>query len=234
MMNRNQTFTSVDRRNYGLLLTVALAILPSAASCKKSSSSTDEAAADKPTLSPLETVKRAHELRNAGDLSRLEPFLLPDHREQVIKLLTAVDAILATNRALQLAVSRKMGPSAASLFERQEMANILGVFSSNVTVRDERQTGDTAVVTIQVAEQPAQEEVSLVLHEGRWVIKTDAPIVGMAEEFHNLAEVNRGLAREVEEEGMTLDTLKEQLRQRRIPILRRLADMFRQTHLPPP
>ena len=233
-MSRNRTFTSVSRGDFWLLLTMTLSVLAFAASCKKSSSSTDEAAPAKPTLSPLETVKRAHALRNAGDLSRLEPFLLPEHREQVIKLLAAVDEILATNRALQLAVSRKMGPSAASLFERQEMANILGVFSQELTVLEERQTEGTAVVMIQVTEQPAPEEVSLVLHESRWVIKTDPPIVGMAEEFQNLAEVNRGLAREVEEEGMTLDTLKEQLRQRRIPILRRLADMFRQTHLPPP
>ncbi len=183
-------------------------------------------------LSPVETVRRVHRHRIAGQIGSIEPYLLPDQRPAVVELIQSVDRLEWANDALQAAVTERFGRASALAFDRSEVANIVGVFSHDVEIVDERLEGDQAVVTIQVADRVPLEEVKLVRRGDRWLIQTDTPIPGMAKELRRLADVFVDAARRVKRDGQTVAELREELKAQQAPIIRRLAALTQRQRSP--
>ncbi len=176
-------------------------------------------------LSATQTVKQVHEYRLSGRLSLLESHLLAEQRPFVIELIQAVDRLVGANEVLKEAVGRHLGPASAGGFDRSQLANAIGVLSRDVEVLDERIEGDTAKVTIQVAGRVPLDEVRLVRQDERWVIKTDPPIPGVAEEVRRLADALIDTARMLDKQPMTAMELKKELDLREASIGRRLTEL---------
>lgn len=188
-------------------------------------------AADASDLSPIEVVRRVHEYRLAGRLGLVAQHVLPDQRPHVLQLIRAVDRLLQANQALQAAVTNHIGPASAEGFDRSQVANIIGVFSNEVEILDQRLDGEVAVVTVQVARRVPLDEVTLVRLEDRWLIQTDPPIPGVADELRRLAEVLLDAARMLDKQAMTPIELKKELDLREASIGRRITALTRK---PPP
>lgn len=220
------------------LICLTLALVPLGTSCDRSQRSPDRTdsrstgrsasstRADE-NISPMDTVRRVHHYRLAGQIGRIEPYLWPEQRAVVVELIQAVDRLVWANEVLQAAVTKHLGPASAGLFDRSQVANIIGVFSKDVELVDQRVNGEQAVVTIQVAAQVPLEEVHLVRRHGRWLIRTDSPIPAVAGELRNLADALIGTARRVEREQLTVAQLRRELEAREAPIGRRLAALTR-------
>ncbi|UCC30652.1 MAG: hypothetical protein JSU86_20960, partial [Phycisphaerales bacterium] len=181
-----------------------------------------EAPSDEP-LSPIETIRRVHQYRLAGQLGRIRPHLVPDQRFAVVELIQAIDRLEWANEALQAVVTEHIGRASASAFDRSQVANIIGVFSKDVEVIAERVEGERAVVTIQVGRKVPLDEVDLTRHEGRWLIQTDTPIPGVAAELRKLADVLLDGARRLEKERLTAVQLAREIEVREAAIGRRLT-----------
>lgn len=185
--------------------------------------STASSAASDTALSAVETVRRIHQYRIAGQIGHIEPYLLPEQRAAVVELMHAVDRLERANEVLQSAVTRRLGRASAMMFDRSEVANVVGVFSKSVKVVDERVAGDGAVVTIQVAGRVPLEEVRLVRRDGRWLVLTDTPIPGVAAELGRLADRMIDEAARVENGRLTAPQLERELQAHAESVARRLA-----------
>jgi len=177
------------------------------------------------TLSPLKAVARMREYRRMGRISLVERSTVPERRAAVGELLHTADRLERAGEALHEAVRKHLGLASAEMFDYSQVANIIGVFSRDVELIDQRIEGDTAVVTIQVAGRVPLDEVRLVLREGNWLITTDPPIAGLAGELRKLADVWLDLSQQIERKGLTAAQLKRELDARQSPIARRLATM---------
>ncbi len=184
------------------------------------------------TLSPIDTVRRIHAYRLAGQIGRIEPYLLPEQRSAVVELIQAVDRLAWAEKVLQAAVTRHLGRASAAMFDHSDVVNIIGVFSRDVEVVAGRVDGDQALVTIQVAGRVPLEEVNMILRAKRWVIQTDAPVPGVAGQLRDLAEVLIDAARRVEKDRLTAAELKRELEAHQAPIARRLALLTRKGSSP--
>ena len=140
-----------------------------------------------------------------------------------MELIQSVDRLLAANHTLQAAAGEKFGSASAALFDLAQVANLIGVFSHDVEVLDERITGDSAVVTIQVAKRVPLQQVRLVRRDGRWLIQTDPPIEGVAAEVRNLADVLVDAVDILAEKSLTLEELRGEVESRQKAVGRRLA-----------
>ena len=130
---------------------------------------------------------------------------------------------------MQASITKRLGRASARAFDRSQAANVIGVFSRDVEVLDARVQGDNAVVTIQVADRLPLEEVELVRRDGKWIIRTDPPIAGLAGELRKLADVLVAVARMVDDREMTAAQIKRELDLRQAPIGRRLAVLMDET-----
>lgn len=215
-----------------------------AVSCKRSSSqesaaseagikSDSAALAPMGSLTPIETVRRVQEYRASGQLSLLEPYLLAEQRAPIIELLQSMDQLIAAGAALQAAVEKHIGTASAEAFDRSGAADILGAFSKHVEILREEVNGETAKVTIQVAQRVPLESISLVRRDGHWVIREEQPIPGVAEALRGLARIDAALARELAKKKMTAAELHQELKLRRAPIQRRLAGIYQQSQTTP-
>lgn len=189
----------------------------------------DEKAADASRLSPIDTVRRVREYRLAGRLGLIAEYLVPDQRQHVVELIHAVDRLLWANQVLQAAVTSHFGPASAHGFDRSQAGNAIGVFSQDVDILDERIDGETAGVGIQVAGRVPLDEVKLVRREGRWLIQTDPPIPGVADELRRLANMLADTARMLDRRAMTPIELKKELDLREASIGRRITALIRKT-----
>jgi hypothetical protein len=179
-------------------------------------------------LSPIQTVLRINEYRRAGRIALIEPFLLPEQSMAVLRLIRAVERLERANEVLQAEVRRRFGRASAGQFDYDQIANIIGVFSKDLTAIDEHIDGDTASVAVQVAGRLPLEEVELVRRGGRWLVRTDPPIGGLDSELGKLAEVWIDISRWLKTHQLTSEELRRELNAREAPIARRLKVLTQQ------
>lgn len=177
--------------------------------------------------SPSDTIRRVHEHRLAGRVTRIGPHLLPEQRLAVLDLIRAVDRLAGGNDVLRSAAEKQFGAASAMAFDRPAIGDIIGVFSRDVEVIDERIDGDSATVTIQVGGRVPLQEVRLIHRDRRWLIESDPPITGVADQLRKLADIMLDTARRVREGKLTAAALQEELDARAAPIGRRLAELTR-------
>ena len=194
-------------------------------------SETTVAAVDDIALSPSETLERVRQFRLAGKLSLIDPYLMPEHCGAVIELIQAVDALEWANQVLQAAARKHLGRAVALSIDHAQVANIIGVFSREVAMIDERVDGDHSIVTIQVAGRVPLDQVELLRRDGRWVIQTDPPIEGLADELGKITHVWGDVARRIEEGKLNAEQLQQGLAAREALITRRIKALTDETGL---
>lgn len=178
--------------------------------------------------SPADTVRRVNALRRTGRLREMGRFIARDRRQAVLELVQAVDRLIVDNHVLQERFKAAGRGAVGTLFDRSKVANIIGVFSTDVEVIDEEISGDSAVVTVQVGRRLPLDRVSLRLGEDRWVIQPDAPIPGLADELRNLGTALRRVGDAVTREEMTVDRIAREMEFWQAPVMKRIARLVEQ------
>lgn len=174
---------------------------------------------------PLQTVLAVHKYRAEGRLGMIESHLVVEQRPYVLELLHAVDRLVAANQALGDAITRRLGRLTAEAFDYSQVANLVGVFSRDVDVLDEKIVGDAAVVTVQIAKRVPLDSVHLVRSGGRWLIRTDTPIPGLAVELGRLADVLSAVVCRVADGRLTAEQLRRELDAQSADVRRRIVEM---------
>ena len=183
---------------------------------------------------PLQTVLAVHKYRAEGRLAMIESHVVAEQRPYVLELLHAVDRLAAADQALGDAITRRLGRLTAEAFDYSQVANLVGVFSRDVDVLDEKIEGDAAVVMVQIAKRVPLDSVHLVRSGGRWLIRTDAPIPGLAAELGRLADVLSAAARRVADGRLTAEQLRRELDAQSAEVRRRIVEMTVTTKSPAP
>ena len=187
----------------------------------------DHTDADGPA-SPADTVRLVNTLRRAGRLQEMARFVAQDRREAVLELIEAVDRLALDNRSLQRRFQDAGQGAVGTLFDRSEVANIIGVFSTDVEVIKEELAGGSAVVTIQVGRRVPLEEVSLRLQDDRWTVMPDPPIPGLADELRNLGTALRRVGEAVSRKEMTAEEIAREMDFWQRPVMKRIARLVEQ------
>lgn len=175
-------------------------------------------------LGPTETVERLRDYRFTGRYSLIEPFLLPEQRSAVIAQIRAVDRLHAAAKMLRRRVRHRLGMAAAQEFDFRQVANLLGVFSPDVTLLTERIDVDRATVSFQVADRIPLDAAEMLRRENHWVLVSD-PIDGVPDELLKLALLLERIADQVNGNDLTVDELRREIKLRQAPILRRLKKL---------
>ena len=137
-----------------------------------------------------------------------------------------MDQLVLDNRVLQQRIRASGAKASAALFDRSGVANIIGVFSTDIEIITEDLAGDSAVVTIQVADRLPLDRVHLELRDDRWVIQPDPPIAGLAAELRNLGKALRRVAEAVEARDMSLDQIGREMEFWQKPALARIRKLI--------
>lgn len=145
-------------------------------------------------LSPIEIVRKMRRAREDGRLLELYDYVAPRQGDAVVELVQAVDRLVMANNALREEVETHHGLGLAQALDRPQVANIIGVFSCDVTVVGESVSDGQAVVTYQVRERLPVNRVILHRYKNQWRIETDPPVDGLAEQIRKLAGVLDSIA----------------------------------------
>ncbi|MCP4590347.1 MAG: hypothetical protein GY842_06370 [bacterium] len=176
-------------------------------------------------LTPLETVRRAHEIRRAGRLRELTRFVVPEQCEALADYLLAADELTAAGESLKARITEAVGVGSADAYDRTGVANALGPFSREVTCVSEHLTGDRAVVRISVGGRLPLEEVELVRRDDRWMIEVGAAVPELATELRKLARTLHRVADDMERRSLTSEQVGKELALRQRPILERIQKL---------
>jgi hypothetical protein len=190
--------------------------------------SPDDGSSVRNPASPVDTVRRVNALRRAGRLGQMAQFVAQDRRRAVLELVAAVDQLILDNRVLQQRFQAAGRGAVGTLFDRSEVANIIGVFSMDLEVIKEEVAGDRAVVTIQVGQRLPLDRVSLELHEHRWTIQPDEPIPGLADELRRLGAALRRVGDAVSRQEMTVDQIAREMEFWQKPVMKRIRQLVEQ------
>jgi len=175
--------------------------------------------------SPAETIRLVNQLRRTKRLKELGAYVVPEHRPAVIELIQAVDQLCLDNSVLQDRIRASGAAASAILFDRSEVANIIGVFSADVNVIREEVHGDSAVVTVEVAGRVPLEDVRMTFADGRWMIRCDRPIPGLADELRNLGKALQRVGQAVQTRKLSVEEIQHELDFWQQPAMERIAKL---------
>lgn len=204
-------------------------VLVAAALMATSACRRNEPASANDLLSPMETARRIHELRNAGSFSELGRYLLAEQREVVLSVLRAVDHLAAADQQLRSAVESQLGPADVADFDHSDLVNSVGLFSRDLAFIEEEINGEEAGVIIQVADRLPLERAQFVRRDGAWRVRTDSPIPEMPGEIERLAEILTDEASRLRERQLSAAQLRKELDSRILAAGRRLDALTRRS-----
>lgn len=211
-----------------LALALPLFALAATSGCDRhqpatTSAATDLTAAGAKSVTPLAVVEAVHASRIVGEFDALADHLCCDQGDAVVELVRCVDRLESANRKLTDAVTRTLGRAAAKRFDRAQAGNVIGVFSRDVRVVDERIADRTATVSIQVGSRLPLQQVELIREGDRWRIRVDPPIPGVSEELCRLADALSETAGRLARSPMTEQQLADELALREAAVGRRIT-----------
>lgn len=180
-----------------------------------------------PYEGPLDTLRRVHQCRRAGQMTAIAAYIVPQQRDAVIEHILSVDELTSAAESLKARVNRVIGAGTAGAFDRTAIANSLGPFARDLEYISETITGDSAVVRLRVGGRLPLENVDLVRRGDRWLIQTDPPIPGLSAELRKLARVLNRVADEVEHRRLSAEQIEQELILRQRPILERIDQLVR-------
>ncbi len=189
---------------------IALAASIGCAGCARSSSqSQDSGKAGDPAQTPRETLVRLIAAREAHAYRDIRALIRPQHAEQVVTYLMAVDDFLLANRELCQYVRDQVGLGLAQNIDQSHMAANLEVFSPYVELLDEVVDGDVATVSFVVDSNLPVKRAELRRVGDTW--RYD-PGPGYAPElpkaFHRMARGLRQALQEIKSGRLSPETLR--------------------------
>jgi hypothetical protein len=166
-------------------------------------------------------IRKAYE---AGQLGRVEPYILPEQRVPLIDTLMAVKAMQAANQRMHAAVERQFGRWTADVLDRSPLLDFLGLFAPKVSFICEEGPdpldGNRVSVCIQVADRLPLERINFVCQAGRWYYDPGTPVPEMPAALNGLARGLNLMADRLERNELTRDQLISEFHTRLDPVLR--------------
>ncbi len=122
------------------------------------------------TLSPVETIRRAQDLRWRREYDGLRDVMIGAGRNETIQFLRSIDEVLDAHDRLQAAAKNRFGDRIHHAWNISSMENNLGLFSRRVTIVNQTMRGASAFVTVQEADHVPLIRVELRRVDGTWKI----------------------------------------------------------------
>jgi hypothetical protein len=122
----------------------------------------------RPAASPRETLARLLEARDKGAYQDIRPLVVPEHAENVISTLMAVDDFLLANRELCEFVREHVGIGLAQSIDQSHLGAYLEIFSSYVELLAENIEGQQAQVSFLIDGELPVKRAELKLIGGTW------------------------------------------------------------------
>ena len=188
-------------------------------------SAVSDAGAEPGSMWALIQLARGH--RDAGRFTKLKSYLVPEVRASVVEWILSVDRVVAADAGLRYELVESYGSRIARPFDRSSIADVLGIFSREVTFVTQRVETDVAVVTFQVARRTPYERVKLSKRHGVWLIEPDPPIDGAPAAFRDLADATLRVTRIVQRESPAASELNALYDEHVSPVLRRIESLAR-------
>lgn len=116
-----------------------------------------------------ETCDHLRELLARRAYLAMRPYIDPEHRDDVIDLLVAMDELLAANAAAQAAIRQACPEIDPRPFDMSAMVNQLELFSRDLQIVSLEEDGDRAWVVLLIADQVPYERAQFERRDGRWV-----------------------------------------------------------------
>lgn len=172
--------------------------------------------------SPAETAMLLHSLRQRRDYGGMAAFVVPELRQQTIELLSAVDKVIDANAELHETARRQYGGPLAGIWDLASMADNLGLFSTHVTLINQRFKGDGATVTLQEGDQVPLVRAEFVQAGGCWRHRPEPVPTSMIVELEELARILEAINESVQQ-GDPFEYYEESFVLRVLPQVRRVA-----------
>jgi len=118
---------------------------------------------------PSETLNRLLAAREQRAYRDIKSLIVPEHAEEVISYLMAVDDFLFANRELCDYVRNEVGLGLAQNIDQSYFAGMIDVFSPYVKILDEIIEGDMATVSFQVNDKLPVKRARLRRVGGVWL-----------------------------------------------------------------
>lgn len=191
--------------------------------------------------SPTDAFFAIREAYEAGQLGRVEPYLLPEHRVVLIDTLMAMRALRAANDRMYAAVERQFGRWTADVLDRSRLLDYFGLFAPEVSFICEEGPdpldGNRVSVCIQVGDNLPLERIDFVCQAGRWYYDPGTPIpelsaVKMPEVLNGLARGLDLVADRLERNELTREQLLSEFRTRLDPLIRKLPPVAEELQRP--
>ncbi|HOA72912.1 MAG TPA: hypothetical protein PL151_07455 [Phycisphaerae bacterium] len=155
--------------NRGLLLPgLGLLVAVAVAGCREDGSGRRSAGGDAPS-SVRETFEILRACWRSGSYGGMRPYLHPSGREGLIDLLIAVDELSQANATVLTALAEACPEADVSRYDLASiLQNNLELFSRDVKWVDLRESGDTAIVTVQIAGRLPLRELRFECNDDVW------------------------------------------------------------------
>ncbi len=184
-----------------------------------------EPSSDTTNLTPTETIHRLRKFRTDARYSKIEPHLQPVQASVVLDLLRATDRLNLATLLLHRRVTEHMGTAAGQRFNYDQTANLVGIFSRDVTLLTEKIDDDHATLSYQIAGHVPLETAEFVRKNDRWILSTD-PVAGVPEQILELAFIIERISANLNKTQYTPDELQREITLRQSPVMRRLKKIL--------
>jgi hypothetical protein len=121
-----------------------------------------------PSPGPRAVLEELIAARASGDQAAIAARVHPDQSAGLVRVVLAVDELLAANTRLMELVRSRIGPGLAASIDQGHLADYLDILSRHVELLDERISGDEATVAFVVSGRLPTRRARLVRLDGQW------------------------------------------------------------------
>lgn len=180
-----------------------------------------------PTLPiPEQLIVRLREYHRLRQYHRIRDLVVAHQRDDIIRLLSAVDRILVTNaRAMQL-IREAHSAEVADRWDIAGVADSLGIFSQHLRIVDTTLDEDHAVVHYQIGRILPLRKAMFVRQNRQWLYQPDL-VSGLTDRIDELAEALNIVVASLEEKPRTVEEIGSEYRNRVLPVIERMGETSR-------
>ena len=184
-----------------------MALLAISTGCNPQATPGDERSADgaaafdinKAAASPTATAKNLRKLYLDGNYADLAQLIIPDRRIDTLELLRAIDEVVKADADLRITAETKYLVPIPSEWGFSALADAAGLFSRRLTIINERQSGDEAIVVAQQGGSVPLVRARFELRGRNWLYVPEPAPPNIANRVFGLAAAIREVAEMVEQ-----------------------------------
>lgn len=147
--------------------------------------------------SPAAVARRLNACFAIRDYAGIVPLIVEEHRVVTIEMLRSVSKVLEADASLRQTAEEYYGVPYYATWSLASMADNLGVFSSQITLINQKHRGTEATVTLQEADYVPLVHARFELRGDRWLYRPDPVPPSLPSDLRGLASALAEIEQEV-------------------------------------